>query len=97
MDVQTIINGELDKVVDDLGTVRGFVARFLELGAYGLIALADNLRPGLAASMAINLLKIQSITVRVILSTRGEADAGCQQRPPACPPPPPRRTTEIDE
>jgi hypothetical protein len=85
-------NGELDEVVDDLGTVRGFVARFLELGAYGLIALADNLRPGLAAAMAIDLLKIQGITVRVIPSPRGEADAGCQQPPAPLPP----RTTEID-
>ena len=46
---------ELDAVVADLGTVRGFAARFLELGIYGLVCVADWLRPGMAREIARTL------------------------------------------
>lgn len=93
--VQTILSKERDEVIADLGTLRGFTARFLELGAYALICAADYLRLGLARSMVRDLAG--PVRIVVIPSTRGEADAGGQQPPATLShPPPPRRTTEID-
>ncbi len=43
---------DLEAVVEDLGTWRGFAARVLELFIYGLICLAEWLRPGMAREIA---------------------------------------------
>lgn len=83
MSTQTMLGKERNEVIADLGTLRGFTARFLELGAYALICAADYLRPGLAQSMVRDLAG--PVEIVVISSTRGGADAG-QRRP--------RRTTE---